>query len=191
MKTKSIAIAIALLVGVASLAFAEQAEDYSKAIEVFRSDPVVAEFFKNSYGYAVFPTIGKAGWVVGGSYGTGQVYKGGQVAGTSKMMEGSIGLQLGAKAFSEIIFFQDQRAFDEFTSGNFEFGAQAQAIAITAGAQAQASTAGTSAGASAGPKTGVQAPTEYNKGMVTFVHSKGGLMYEASIAGQKFTYQPN
>ena len=190
MKTKSIAIVVALLMGVASFAFAQQAEDYSKTIEVFRSDPVVADFFKNSYGYAVFPTIGKAGFVVGGSYGTGQVYRSGQVTGTSKMMEGSIGLQLGGKAFSEIIFFEDKRAFDEFTSGQFEFGAQAQAIAITAGAQAQVSTSGTSAGASAGPKTGVQAKTEYNKGMVTFVQSKGGLMYEASIAGQKFTYQP-
>jgi len=190
MKTKSIAIVVALLMGVASFAFAQQVEDYSKTIDVFRSDPVVADFFKNSYGYAVFPTIGKAGFVVGGSYGKGQVYKSGQVTGTSKVIEGSIGFQLGGKAFSEIIFFEDKRAFDEFTSGNFEFGAQAQAIAITAGAQAQVSTAGKSAGASAGPKTGVQAKTEYNKGMVTFVHSKGGLMYEASIAGQKFTYQP-
>jgi lipid-binding SYLF domain-containing protein len=84
-------------------------------------------------------------------------------------MEGSIGFQLGGEAFSQIIFFQDKRAYDEFTSGNFEFGATAQADVITAG---------------------VQAETEYVKGMATFVHSKGGLMYEASIGGQKFTFEP-
>jgi lipid-binding SYLF domain-containing protein len=105
------------------------------------------------------------------------------------LIEGSIGFQLGGEAFSEIIFFQDKRAYDEFTSGNFEFGATAQAVVITAGAQAKAGTAGASAGASAGPKTGVQAETNYVKGMAIFVHSKGGLMYEASIGGQKFTFK--
>jgi len=89
---------------------------------------------------------------------------------------------------SQIVFLEDKRAHDEFTSGNFEFGATAQAVAITAGAQA--GTAGKSAGASAGPKTGVQAETKYHKGMAVFVQSKGGLMFEASIAGQKFKFEP-
>jgi len=190
MKTTTMFLAIILIFGIATFAAAAETEDYSKTIDVFRSDPVVADFFKNSYGYAVYPTIGKAGFVVGGSYGKGQVYRSGKVTGTSKVIEGSLGFQLGGKAFSQIVFFQDKRAYDEFTSGSFEFGAQAQAIAITAGAQAEATTAGASAGASAGPKTGVQAETKYHKGMVTFVHSKGGLMYEVSIAGQKFTYTP-
>lgn len=171
-------------------AAAAEVEDYSGTINVFKDSPAVAEFFNSSYGYAVFPTIGKAGWVIGGSYGKGQVYKGGKVTGKTSVIEGSIGFQFGGEAFSEIIFFQDKRAYDEFASGNFEFGATAQAVVITAGAQAKAGTAGASAGASAGPKTGVQAGTKYHKGMAIFVHSKGGLMYEASIGGQKFTYEP-
>jgi hypothetical protein len=105
-------------------------------------------------------------------------------------MEGSIGFQFGGQAFSEIIFFQDKRAYDDFTSGNFEFDATAQAVVITAGATAKAGTTGTSAGASAGPKTGIQAETEYLKGMASFVHPKGGLMYELAIGGQKFTFTP-
>ena len=91
---------------------------------------------------------------------------------------------------SQIVFLEDKRAHDEFTSGNFEFGATAQAVAITAGAQAQAGTAGKSAGASAGPKTGAQAETKYHKGMAVFVHAKGGLMGEVSVGGQKFTFEP-
>ncbi len=181
---------VAFIFGISTVAVAGRMADYSSTTNVFRDSPAVAKFFNNSYGYAVFPTIGKAGYVIGGSYGKGQVYRGGKVTGKSTVIEGSIGFQIGGKAFSEIIFFQDKRAYDEFTSGNFEFGATAQAIAITAGAEARAGTAGASAGASAGPKTGVQAETEYIKGMATFVHAKGGLMYEFSVGGQKFTFQP-
>jgi lipid-binding SYLF domain-containing protein len=190
MKKIAVILTVAFLLGAATAAVAAEAEDYSKTINVFRDSSAVAKFFQNSYGYAVFPTIGKAGYVIGGSYGKGQVYRGDSVTGKSTVVEGSIGFQLGAEAFSEIIFFQDKRAYDEFTSGNFEFDATAQAVAITAGAQAQAGTAGASAGASAGPKTGVQAKTEYVNGMATFIHSKGGLMYEFSVGGQKFTFDP-
>jgi lipid-binding SYLF domain-containing protein len=188
-KVSFIVVAITISV-LSTAAVAAKAEDYSSTINVFKDSPAVAKFFDNSYGYAVFPTIGKAGWVIGGSYGKGQVYRGGKVTGKTSVVEGSIGFQFGGEAFSEIIFFEDKRAYDEFTSGNFEFGATAQAVVITAGAQAQAGTTGASAGASAGPKTGVQAETGYHKGMATFVHSKGGLMYEASIGGQKFKFEP-
>ena len=102
----------------------------------------------------------------------------------------SVGFQLGGQAFSEVIFFEDKRAYDEFTSGSFEFDASASAVAITAGAQAQAGSTGTSAGASAGPATGVQASNKYRKGIAVFVHTKGGLMYEAAIGGQKFDFTP-
>ena len=91
--------------------------------------------------------------------------------------------------FSEIVFFEDKRAYDEFTSGNFEFDASASAVAITAGVQASTGTEGSSAGASAGPATGKQVKTSYRKGMVVFVHAKGGLMYEATIGGQKFSFK--
>ena len=167
-----------------------QPEDYSSTIELFRSSPAVASFFAASYGYAVFPLIGKAGFVVGGSYGKGQVYRGGIVTGTTSVIEGSIGFQAGGQAFSEIIFFQDERAYREFISGSFEFDATAQAVAVTAGVTAQAGTTGTSAGVSAGPRTGIQAGTGYVKGFATFVHAQGGLMYEFSVGGQKFTFRP-
>ena len=102
-----VSAAAAVLLGISTYATAAEVEDYSETIEVFRSSPAVAAFFDNSYGYAVFPTIGKAGWVVGGSYGQGQVYRNGEVTGKTRLIEGSIGFQLGAKAFREIIFFQD------------------------------------------------------------------------------------
>jgi lipid-binding SYLF domain-containing protein len=181
---------IALILRISTAAVAAEVKDYSSTIKVFKDSPVVTKFFNNSYGYAVFPIIGKAGFVVGGSYGEGQVYRGGSVTGKSTVIEGSIGFQAGGKAFSEIIFFQDKRAYDEFTSGSFEFDATAQAIVITAGAEADAGTGGVSAGATAGPKTGVQADTDYVNGLASFVHAKGGLMYEFSLGGQKFTFEP-
>ena len=181
---------IALILCISAVAVAAEVKDYSSTINVFKDSPVVTKFFNNSYGYAVFPIIGKAGFVIGGSYGEGQVYRGGTVTGKSSVIEGSIGFQLGGKAFSEIIFFQDKRAYEKFTSGSFEFDATAQAIVITAGAEAEAGTAGVGAGATAGPKTGIQADTDYVNGMASFVHAKGGLMYEFSLGGQKFTFEP-
>jgi hypothetical protein len=172
----------------ASSAFA--AEDYSSTIDVFKQSPQVQPYFKTAYGYAVFPTVGKGGLGIGGAYGKGQVYRGGKATGITKLMKVSVGFQAGGQAFSQIIFFQDKRAYDEFTSGEFAFDAQASAVAITAGAQAQAGSTGATAGVSAGPKTGAQAETNYYKGMAVFVHAKGGLMYEAAIAGQKFSFEP-
>jgi lipid-binding SYLF domain-containing protein len=167
-----------------------QADSYSNTIEVFKKSPAVQPFFKNAYGYAVFPTVGKGGIGIGGAYGKGQVYRGGKVTGTTKLFKVTIGFQLGGQAFSEIIFLKDKRAYDDFTSGEFEFDAAASVVAITAGAQAKAGTEGVTAGASAGPETGVQAETKYQKGMAVFVHTKGGLMYEAAIGGQKFSFEP-
>jgi lipid-binding SYLF domain-containing protein len=135
------------------------ADSFSDTIKTFNGSPQVQPFFKNAYGYAVFPTIGKGGIGIGGAYGKGQVYRGGKVTGKSSMFKGTIGFQLGGQAFSQIIFFQDKRAYEQFTGGSFEFDANASAVAITAGAQAQAGTTGTTAGASAGPRTGEQAKT--------------------------------
>ena len=183
---------ILMIIFILALALANpvQADKFTDTIQVFKKSEAVQPFFKNAYGYAVFPTIGKAGIGIGGSYGTGQVYKGGKVTGEVSVLKGSIGFQLGGQAFSQMIFFEDKRAYDEFTSGNFEFDATASAVAITAGAQAKAGTEGAGAGASAGPATGAQAKTSYHKGMVVFTHAKGGLMYEASIGGQKFNFKP-
>jgi lipid-binding SYLF domain-containing protein len=167
-----------------------RADSYNNTIAVFKKSDQVKPFFKSAYGYAVFPTVGKGGLGIGGAYGKGQVYRQGKVTGISSLIKATIGFQAGGQAFSEMIFFQDQRAFDEFTSGEFAFDATASAVAITAGAQAQAGTKGATAGASAGPATGEQAPTGYHKGIAVFIHAKGGLMYEASIGGQKFSYKP-
>jgi lipid-binding SYLF domain-containing protein len=161
-----------------------------RTIEVFRQSDVVKPFFEDAYGYAVFPRVGQAGFVVGGAFGNGTVFVAGEVTGTARMIKASIGFQAGGQAFSQMIFFQDKRAYDEFTSGSFEFGAGVSVVAITAGAQASAGTQGTTAGATAGPATGVQAQAEYRRGMAVFVHALGGLMYEATVAGQRFTFQP-
>jgi lipid-binding SYLF domain-containing protein len=117
------------------------------------------------------------------------VYAKGAHVGDTSMTQVTVGFQLGGQAYSEIIFFHDQRAFDAFTSGNFEFGAQATAVAITAGASAQASTGGTGAGAS-GTQNHAKTAGGYQNGMAVFTVAKGGLMYEASIGGQKFGYTP-
>jgi lipid-binding SYLF domain-containing protein len=172
------------------VAGAAEVKDYSSTLSVFKSSPNVQPFFKNAYGYAVFPTVGKAAFIVGGAYGEGQVYRGGKATGTAKLVHASIGWQLGGKAYSEIVFFQDKRAYDTFISGEFAFDANASAVAITAGASAQASTAGSSASATAGPKTGAQSEANYKNGMATFVHHKGGLMGALALGGQKFSYAP-
>lgn len=165
------------------------ADEYGDTIRIFREAGESAKFFKSCYGYAVFPTIGKGGFVVGASHGTGRVYAGGKHVGDTSMTQVTVGAQLGGQAYSQIIFFRDKRAFDEFTGGNFEFGAQATAVAITAGASAQASTGGTSAGAS-GTERHARTAGRYQRGMAVFTVVKGGLMYEASIGGQKFDYKP-
>ena len=166
------------------------ADEYADTIDLFKKSEAVQPFFKNAYGYAVFPTLGKAGFGIGGSYGTGQVYKGGKVTGETSLVKATFGFQAGAQAFSQMIFFEDKRAYDEFTSGEFEFDVAASAVAITAGVQAKAGSEGATASATAGPATGAQAKASYHKGMVVFVHAKGGLMYEASIGGQKFKFKP-
>jgi len=173
-----------------ALPFAQAlADEYEDTIKIFRGAGESGRFFKDCYGYAVFPTIGKGGFVVGASHGTGRVYARGRHVGDTSMTQVTAGAQLGGQAYSQMIFFRDKRAFDEFTGGNFEFGAQATAVAITAGASAQASTAGTSAGAS-GTERHARTAGHYQKGMAVFTIVKGGLMYEASIGGQKFDYQP-
>ena len=190
MKINRFPILMIMFILALALANPVQADKFTDTINVFKKSEAAQPFFKNAYGYAVFPTIGKVGIGIGGSYGTGQVYQGGKVTGEVSLIKGSIGWQLGGQAFSQMIFFEDKRAYDEFTSGNFEFDATASAVAITAGVQASAGTEGASAGASAGPATGAQAKTSYHKGMAVFTHAKGGLMYEAAIGGQKFNFKP-
>ena len=170
---------------------ASEVEHCSSTIHVFKQSPQVQPYFKNAYGYAVFPTVGKGGLGVGGAYGKGQVYRGGKITGKTSLKKLSIGFQIGGQAFSQIIFFQNKLAYDEFTSGHFAFDAQASVVALTAGAQSQAGSTGATAGVSSGPENILQAKINYYKGMAVFKYTKGGLLYDASIAGQKFNFEPS
>lgn len=172
---------------VALMASSAWADDYSETINVFKK-AVPGGFFERSYGYAVFPTIGKGGMGVGGAHGKGRVYVKGVHVGNTTMTQLTVGFQLGGQAFSQIIFFEDQRAVSQFTAGDFEFGAQATAVAVTAGASATAGTTGNSAGASGG-RNDAKSVGEYYRGMAIFTVAKVGLMYEATIGGQKFKYK--
>lgn len=132
-----------------------------------RKDPKMKTFFNKAYGYAVFPTVGKGGMGIGGAYGKGEVYRQGKLIGTSSLKQISIGFQFGGQAYSEIIFFKDKKALDQFTDDSYELSAQASAVAVKAGASTDA---------------------VYDNGIAIFTMAKGGLMYEASVAGQKFSF---
>jgi len=183
-----------LFAAIALVAQPVLADDISTTIDNFRGAGA-GEFIDDAYGYAVFPSIGKGGIGIGGAHGKGEVYRGGKLVGKTKMSQITYGLQLGGQVYSQMIFFRDERAFDDFTSGNFEFGAQATAVALTAGAQASTSSGGggnTSSGTDADSSKVNASEKQYDgrSGMATFTIAKGGLMYEATLGGQKFKYEP-
>jgi lipid-binding SYLF domain-containing protein len=183
--------ALMLVIAVVGASSDGWADGYDDARSVFQGAGASSRFFENSYGYALFPTIGKGGFGIGAAHGKGRVFVGGAQVGNTSMTQVTIGFQLGGQAYSMIIFFEDQRAFDDFSSGNFEFSAQATAVAITAGASASTSTGGGStAGASGGQNNAKTAGSSFSKGMAAFTIAKGGFMYEASLGGQKFNYKP-
>ena len=183
-------LSMVLLMLTTPLGWADEGKD-AEAVENFRN-AVTGNMIDSAYGYAVFPTIGKGGIGIGGAHGKGGVYRGGKRVGLTSMSQISYGLQLGGQSYSQIIFFWDERAFTDFTSGNFEFGAQASAVALTAGASAQTSTGG-SGSASSGTDKRLNTVTEESyddrSGMAIFTIAKGGLMYEATLSGQKFKYE--
>jgi len=130
--------------------------------------PKLKTFKNQAYAYVIFPKVTKAGVGIGGAAGRGIVYQDDKAIGSSKLKQASIGLQLGGQQYSEAIFFKDKEAFEKFTNGNLKFDAQASAVAITEGASADLS---------------------YSGGVAVFTQTRGGLMYEASIGGQHFTYK--
>ena len=172
------------------IAQSSTAEKDDGAIAMFKKSHEASGYFGRSAGYAVFPTIGKGGLGVGAAHGSGNVYAHGKRIGSVTMNQLSVGLQAGGKAYSEIIFFENTRALEEFTSGNFEFSGDVGATVVTAGANASVGTTGENAGASGG-KNDAKTEGGYHKGMAVFSIDKGGLMYNASVAGQKFSYEPN
>ena len=138
------------------------------AVNRFRNASVrVKTAVDDAYGYAIFPEVGKGGAVFGGALGKGRVYERGEFVGRSKVVQGSFGLQLGGQIYSELILFQDRAAIEDFKRGNFELAAQASAVAVVFGAS-------------------VDVP--YRKGVAVLTMAKGGLMYEASVGGQKFSF---
>ena len=139
-----------------------------EALKKFKRIGRLKPYFKEAAGFAVFPNIAKAGLGIGGARGNGEVFEDGKVIGSTTVTQLSFGFQLGGQAFSQIIFFQNKRDIDRFTDGNFEFGASASAALITEGANAS---------------------VDYTNGVAVMTFSKGGLMYEASIGGQKFTFK--
>ena len=139
-----------------------------KALNIFKNKSSLKPYFKKARGYAVFPNVGKGGIGIGGARGKGEVFEKGNVIGSTTLTQVSIGFQLGGQAFSQIIFFKDKKSLERFTQGNFEFGASASAALVTEGANASA---------------------DYSDGVAVLTFSKGGLMYEASIGGQKFSYE--
>jgi lipid-binding SYLF domain-containing protein len=176
-----------LLIFTASTANADR---YNDTMARFKNAGASAAFFGNSYGYAVFPTIRQGGLVIGGARGSGRVFRQGRHVGDTTMTQVSVGAQIGGRAYSMMIFFEDERAFREFTNGNFEFGADAQAVAITAAASSQVgTTGGASAGASAGRNDATTAGG-FRRGVAVFTIVSGGAMVQAAIAGQKFSYTP-
>jgi lipid-binding SYLF domain-containing protein len=134
-----------------------------------RKDPSIQRFFANAYGYAVFPNVSKGGLGIGGAYGKGEVYEQNNLVGYTSLTQGTIGLQIGGQVYSEIIFFKSQANLESFKRGNFEFSAQASAVAATAGASANA---------------------DFAEGIAVFTLAKSGFMGEAAIGGQKFSYVP-
>ena len=137
-------------------------------IDAKEKDPSLSKWFETAYAYAVFPNVGKGGIGIGGAHGKGIVIIGDSTVGNTSLSQISIGLQLGGQVYAEFIMFKDEVAFGNFSRGNFEMGAQVSAVAITLGASADA---------------------DYDKGVAVFTISGGGLMYEASVAGQKFKYE--
>jgi len=131
------------------------------------ADPSMKTFFDSSYGYAIFPSVGKGGVGIGGAYGKGQVFEQGSMIGWSSLSQATIGFQLGGQAYSEVIFFEKKENLVRFTSGEFAFAAQVSAVAATAGASKDAG---------------------FRNGIAVFTQAKGGLMYEASVGGQKFDF---
>ena len=178
---------IALLGSIA--ASGQSVRDLSGTIETFKSIPVVQPFFANAYGYAVWRRIGRAGLGIGGATGRGQVYVAGEVTGFSRLVDVSIGFQMGGQVYRQIVFFEDASAYENFTGGKFQFDAQASAVAVTAGARAASGTQGSEASVSAASSAELAGADTYYNGMRVFTMTVGGLMYQATIAGQRYNFR--
>jgi len=147
----------------------ELTKDSQDALKKMKDDyPTLNTYYDKSYAYVVFPKVTKAGLGIGGAAGKGIVFKGEDIIGMSSLKQASIGLQAGGQQYSEVIFFENKKAFDHFANGNLKFDAQASAVAL---------------------EKGVSADVAYKDGVAVFTNAIGGLMFEASIGGQHFSYK--
>lgn len=155
---------------IASSAYADDVSDANETINTFKTtDPGLARFFKSSVGYAVFPSVAKGGLGVGAAHGSGVLYQRGVPVGGASLTQVTVGAQIGGQEYAEIIFFQTRKVLSDFKGGNLAFSAQVSSVALAAGASANAA---------------------YQKGVAVFTATRGGLMLEASVGGQKFSYTP-
>lgn len=146
------------------------ADSKTAKTEFIATDHLMKTIFESAYGYVIFPNVGKGGVGVGGAAGNGAVYENNILIGLAKLSQVSIGLQAGGQAYREVIFFESKKAMDRFKDSKFEFAAQVSAVAVKAGASGNA---------------------KYTDGIMVFTMQKGGLMYEASVGGQKFKFNKN
>jgi lipid-binding SYLF domain-containing protein len=169
----TLAVALPLLSVVSTAAGSQAASDTHadvlNTIATFqKKDPGTKKFFDGAVGYAVFPAIGEGAVGVGAAHGDGELIVGGKAIGKISMTQVTVGLQLGGQSYGEIIFFETQHALDGFEHGDFAFAAEAKAVALASGASANAA---------------------YRDGVAVFTATNGGLMYQASVGGQKFSYK--
>ncbi len=163
-------VGLLFAVGLAGNAYADDISDANDTVALFKkTDQDLIRFFKNSVGYAVFPSVGKGAFIVGGAHGNGILYEGGEPVGKTSLTQGTVGFQFGGQAYAEIIFFETEGVLSDFKSGNFAFSGQVSGVALASGAAANAN---------------------YQWGVAVFTQPKGGLMVEASVGGQKFSYTP-
>jgi lipid-binding SYLF domain-containing protein len=137
--------------------------------DFIHTDSLMKKLISSSYGYVIFPNVGKGAIGVGGASGGGTVFEKGAIVGKAQMTQVTVGFQFGGQAYREVIFFQDKATLDKFKDNKIEFSAQVSAVAAKSGASANA---------------------KYTDGIIIFTQQKGGLMYEASVGGQKFKYTP-
>jgi len=149
---------------------AELKSEASASLTHFKNkDPGLESMMSSAYGYAIFPSVGKGGLGVGGSYGRGEVYEQGRFIGYADITQVTVGLQIGGQEFAELILFEDAKAMERFKYGKVKFSANASAVAI---------------------KSGAAATARYSDGVIIFSDPKGGLMAEASVGGQEFSFKP-
>jgi lipid-binding SYLF domain-containing protein len=174
----------ALLIGTV----AASAADYPQTIAMFANTAQSAAFFDNSFGYAVFPAVGRGSFIVGAAHGDGRVFAQGVWIGSTSLTQLSLGLQAGGKSYSEIIFFKDQQALDAFESGNLRIGAGVSAAAITFGASASADTTGSRRASASSDQGNARVSGAYCNGIAVFTIVREGLEGGASVQGERFSY---